>query len=305
MRPEHDNRQPEEIERDIERTREEVSSTIDAIQRKLTPGQMMDQALSYARTSLPADFGSNLGSAVRENPVPVTLIGVGIAWLMMAGQGGRQGAPYQRGYSSSAAPLNRSTSAAYDASFATGPDEYASGESHGEGRLHRTMSKVGDAGRDMKHRLRDSGQHMRERAQSVRGRAGELGHRSQEQYYRAKDSFGHMLDEQPLMVGALGVALGAMLGAAMPRTQREDRLMGETRDQFVDKAKQSASEQAQKARQAAEQKMDEVQASSAPSGTPSREASESSDAYRYGPDGSQSAGTGSRAGEEQNRPSLH
>lgn len=304
MRPDEDNRQPEEIERDIERTREEVSSTIDAIQRKLTPGQMMDQALSYARTSLPADFSSNLGTAVRENPVPVTLIGVGIAWLMAAGQGGRQGAGYQRGYSQSA-PLNRSTSGAYDASFAAGPDEYATGDGHDEGKLHRTMSKVGDAGRDMKHRIRDGGQHMKDRAQSVRGRASELGHRSQEQYYRAKDSFGHMLDEQPLMVGALGVALGAMLGAAAPRTQREDRLMGETRDQLMDKAKQRASEQAQKAKEAAEQKLDEAQASSSPSAETSEKSSDSSDAIRYGPDGGQSAGAGSRAGDEQSRPSLH
>jgi hypothetical protein len=305
MRPEDDHRQPEEIERDIERTREEVSSTIDAIQRKLTPGQMMDQALSYARTSLPADFGSNLGSAVRENPVPVTLIGVGIAWLMMAGQGGRQEAAYRRGYAQSMSPLNRSTSAAYDASFDAGSAEYVGADGQEEGKLHRTMSKVGDAGRDMKHRISEGGQHMRERAHSVRGRASELGHRSQETYYRAKDSFGHMLDEQPLMVGALGVALGAMLGATMPRTQREDRLMGETRDQVMDKAKQSVSEQAQKAKEAAQHKMDEVQEPSVPSSGSGQQSSGSSDAFRYGADGSQSTGAGSRAGEEQNRPSLH
>src|SRR3569833_806481 len=86
MREQEDNRRPEEIENDIERTRAEVSSTIDAIQSRLTPGQMMDQAFAYARTSLPADFGANLGNTVRDNPVPVALIGVGIGWLMMLGQ---------------------------------------------------------------------------------------------------------------------------------------------------------------------------------------------------------------------------
>jgi hypothetical protein len=86
MRTYEDNRRPEEIEGDLERTRAEVSSTIDAIQSKLTPGQLMDQAVSYLRTSAPADFGTNLSHAVRDNPVPVALIGVGIAWLMMSGQ---------------------------------------------------------------------------------------------------------------------------------------------------------------------------------------------------------------------------
>lgn len=302
MRTEDDNRQPEEIERDIERTREEVSSTIDAIQRKLTPGQMMDQALSYAKTSLPADFGSNLGNTVRDNPVPVTLIGVGIAWLMMSGQqGGRQAGVYQSGYANSSDPYAR----AYGTSLHGSSSEYSSDDSQEEGKLHQTMSKVSDAGRDMKHRLQESSQHMKERAQGVRGQASELGHRSQEQFYRAKNSFGHMLDEQPLVVGALGMAIGAMLGAAAPRTQREDQLMGETRDQLLEKAKQTASEQAAKAKEVAEKKMDETQASSSASDGQSGTSGSASDANRLGTEGNRPAGTGNRGGEEQARTSLH
>src|SRR5690606_4347855 len=44
-------KRPEEIERDLEQTRAEVSSTLDAIQEKLTPGQLMDQAIDYWRRS--------------------------------------------------------------------------------------------------------------------------------------------------------------------------------------------------------------------------------------------------------------
>jgi ElaB/YqjD/DUF883 family membrane-anchored ribosome-binding protein len=80
-----DNRSADEIENDIERTRAEVSSTIDAIQSKLTPGELMDQAIQYLRNSGGGDFGRNLGRTVRDNPVPVALIGVGIAWLAMGG----------------------------------------------------------------------------------------------------------------------------------------------------------------------------------------------------------------------------
>ena len=81
-----DTRRPEQIEDEIERTRADVGATIDAIQEKLTPGQMMDQALQYVRSSGAGDFGSNLGRAVRDNPLPVALIGIGVAWLAMGGR---------------------------------------------------------------------------------------------------------------------------------------------------------------------------------------------------------------------------
>ena len=83
-----DTRSPDEIERDLQRTRAELSGTLEAIQSKLTPGQMMDQALQYARSSLPADFGRNLNEAVRNNPVPVALVGIGLAWMMISGRQG-------------------------------------------------------------------------------------------------------------------------------------------------------------------------------------------------------------------------
>lgn len=83
-----DRRAPEQIEREIRDTRAEVGATLDAIQSKLTPGQMMDQALSYLRTSLPADFGRNMNDTVRNNPLPVALVGIGLAWMMASGRGG-------------------------------------------------------------------------------------------------------------------------------------------------------------------------------------------------------------------------
>lgn len=44
------------------------------------------------------------------------------------------------------------------------------------------------------------------------------------------------------MVAAAGVALGALLGAALPTTSTEQRYMGRTSAGMVDKAKQKAQE---------------------------------------------------------------
>jgi ElaB/YqjD/DUF883 family membrane-anchored ribosome-binding protein len=287
-----DNRRPEEIEQDLDRTRAEVSSTIDAIQSKLTPGQMMDQAFAYARTSLPADFGANLGNTIRDNPVPVALMGIGIAWLAMAGQNadGRARARRQEARRVRVvAGQNQVYDYNYDYDYDDNPygNRYASGtdaEGSQEGKLHRAASAIGEKGSELKdraseagrsmmdkaselgHKISDSASSMTDRARNmthdarermqgstgnVRARASELGHRSQDQYYRAKDSFSSMLEEQPLVVGVLGVAIGTLLGAALPSTRREDEMMGRTRDDLLEKAKHTASEQADRLKESA------------------------------------------------------
>jgi ElaB/YqjD/DUF883 family membrane-anchored ribosome-binding protein len=281
-----DNRRPEEIEDDLQRTRAEMSSTIDAIQSKLTPGQVMDQAFAYARTSLPADFGANLGNTIRDNPVPTALIGVGIAWLMMSGQNS-EGYLGSRRRSSNKVRVVSGDNSVYDYDY---DDPYASAyasdmqDEYSEGKMHRAASAISGKGSELKDRASETGRSIMDKASDLghkisgsassmtdrardmthqardrvqgsasgaRGRAGELGQRSQQQYYRAKDSFSRMLEEQPLVLGALGVAVGTLLGAALPSTRREDDMMGRTRDDLLDRAKETASEQADRVKESA------------------------------------------------------
>jgi hypothetical protein len=42
-----------------------------------------------------------------------------------------------------------------------------------------------------------------------------------------------LLHEQPLMLGALGLAAGALIGALLPTTEAEDRFIGDMRDKAV------------------------------------------------------------------------
>lgn len=252
----YSDRSPEEIESDIERTRAEVSSTLDAIQQKLTPGQLIDQAVSYARTSLPADFGANLGNAVRDNPLPVALVGIGLAWLMASGRHADGLARQRRRI----AVREEMRAASY--SSGAHPDE------HHEGAAHRAASKIGEAGRDMKDKVSDLGHRIgdstsaaanraREMGQGARARIGEISERSQRSYYRTKDSVSHMVEEQPLLIGALGLAVGTLLGAVLPRTQREDEMMGEARDSLMTRAKDTLREQTANVKESVQRTMNE------------------------------------------------
>jgi len=233
MNARDEDKRPEQIENEIEHTRAEVSATIDAIQSKLTPGQLMDQTVGYLRTSLPADFGSNLSRSVRDNPLPVALVGIGLAWLMMGGQPSRRG----------------SSRFAEDLEYGLEETEAGMGELS-EGAGERVKARASQ----LRERAREATDSVREKfsasTDNARTRLSDLGSRSRERYDRARGSVNHAIEEQPLVIGAVGLAVGAVLGASLPRTQREDEVMGETRDHLLDSAKQSAREQVDSAKQA-------------------------------------------------------
>lgn len=75
----------EDIQREIDQDRERISHRIDAIQERMSPGQLVDEAIAYAKGSGGAEYLGNLGRALKDNPLPVALMGVSLAWLMAKG----------------------------------------------------------------------------------------------------------------------------------------------------------------------------------------------------------------------------
>ena len=272
MREHADNRSPEEIESDIERTRADMSSTIDALQYKLNPSELMEQAVDYALHTKPGAFSTALVNTVRVNPIPVAMVGLGIAWLMAAGRQGSH-ARAQYPYEARRTTFYPGADAGYDMD-----QEYMSstrgGYSSREGVLQRAASKTTEAAHDLRDKASEVGQRvsdtvsgLSERAQqasqsarsrlqssteSAQARVSEMGQRSRTEYYRAKDRVIDLVEEQPLLVGAIGIAIGAALGAALPNTRRENELMGGTRDDLVGRVKETALEQAEVVKQSAQ-----------------------------------------------------
>ena len=79
------NKSAAELEREVEAQRAEVEQNLDQLQNRLSPGQLMDQLFDYAKNGNGAEFTRNLGRSMRDNPIPVALMGVGMAWLMAGG----------------------------------------------------------------------------------------------------------------------------------------------------------------------------------------------------------------------------
>ena len=69
---------------------------------------------------------------------------------------------------------------------------------------------------------------------------------TKQQAHRAQSQFQRVLHENPLAVGAAGLALGAVVGLAIPETRRESQVMGGARDHLVDTAIGTAQDTMQK-----------------------------------------------------------
>lgn len=206
-------RSPDEILAEIERTRSELDSTLSAIEHRLTPGQLVDQGLDYLRHSGANEFARNLGGSVKHNPMPVTLVGIGLAWLMASGRN-------------------------------SGPSQsWSSGES--------AAGKMSEAAGSAKEKVSRAGESISQTARAARERLSQAGSGARQQYERVRGGYDSIVREQPLALGAIGIAIGAALAAALPRTRKEDELMGEASERLTEKAKEAGKEQLGKTQEVA------------------------------------------------------
>lgn len=125
------------------------------------------------------------------------------------------------GASSATASAGRMAARAgdYAAGAARESGRYASSAMHGAGRY---ASEAGNYAADAS---RAAGRYASDASRYV-GRSAD----------RARDSLLSALDREPLVIGALGLAVGAAIGAMLPSTRIEDETFGDARDELKDEA---------------------------------------------------------------------
>lgn len=213
---------PEELEREIDQKRGHIEDLVGALESRLSPGQLFDQALSYTKGH-GGEFAHNLGNTLKANPVPAVLTSVGLLWLAL-GQN-RTPAPATTG-----TPLKDRLSGALD-SVAGSAGHTRDSLNRGS---HDVRDKVTGLGESVSAKASETGERLSDSAAHAKDALAD-------QAQQLKGTFETLLREQPLVVGALGIALGALLGASLPRTETEDRALGKHSDKLTTKAKQAAS----------------------------------------------------------------
>jgi len=74
---------PDQLEREIARTRADIDRKLTLLQERFSPRRVAGQMAGSVGAQGGA-FARNLGAALRDNPVPALLLGIGVLWLMVA-----------------------------------------------------------------------------------------------------------------------------------------------------------------------------------------------------------------------------
>jgi len=193
---------PEKLERTAEQIRADLDRTLDALERKLSPSQLLDRGLAYLRDH-GGDMTRSVGEAMRRNPVPIVLAVAGIGWLVASSLRSRD-------------ELDR--------------DEIDDGT-------------LGDEAPDADRPPRRARFY-----DGVSNRFSRAADATRERTRGTQYQVVSQIERQPLLLGGIAVALGALLGAVIPATEYEDRVVGELRDRAVERAKKMGERQYQNLR---------------------------------------------------------
>jgi hypothetical protein len=184
------------------------------------------------------EFAANFGRTVTQNPVPVTLLGIGCLWLMCSRPHSAAGNGQFEDVSRRA--WGERTAAASEAAV------QAAGEWSGEAK-DRTYAAAEMA----RGYVQSAGGAAREYAQAAGSAARTYAHRAEDYAHaawnrgtRASEAARHAVDDYPLVIGAVGLAVGALAAALLPSTRREDELMGAAADELKRTVREVASDEA-------------------------------------------------------------
>jgi Protein of unknown function (DUF3618) len=202
---------PEHLERSADRIRADLDRTLGALERRLAPSQLLDRSLSYLREH-GGDMTRSVAEACRRNPVPIMITVAGLGWLVASSIRKRDEIDV------TPTTVDLDDRADMDDDDPLGEaSSYEGSSSYGES--HNLRSKVHD-------RVAAA------RAQTRRAQ------------YRAVSA----VEESPFLFGGLAIAIGALLGAVVPSTEYEDKVVGQVRDRAVERAKQMGERQYQNLR---------------------------------------------------------
>lgn len=227
------------IRSEIEQTRHRMDETIDALGERLQGRHLLDEALHFFRiqqengnmTKIKNKLSNSAESAlhsvvdtVKSNPMPIALIGAGVAWYIYAQSRQR----------------NRDVDYDYDdysrgdygdlhyASVASSPGEPEEFSSPSEGNLTEVSNQQENKGQGIKERLHEGtselGARAQEKVRAAGERVGEIGRqvkdRSEEIYRRGRERVATTVHEHPLETGLVCLAVGLIGGLLLPTPER-------------------------------------------------------------------------------------
>ena len=241
----------------VDQATERVKDTVNQIKSEVkteihdaTIGRVERMVDNFKDTTRGAS--TSLIETVKANPIPAALVGIGLAWLFMNKSDSGSSAARQfssRGYNPN--DYGRNYNAGYDGGYNQGYGQNVGSQSMGS----QIRNQVSNAADSVQQKAGEVAENVSETASQVRERASEfvdqaqnrvgqltdqVQNQAQHAAHYAVDRSQAMIQDNPLMTSAIALALGAAVGFLLPETQRENELMGSTRDRLVDQVSNRA-----------------------------------------------------------------
>ena len=239
----------------------------------VTAGTEIDVEVAVIEEPRP-DFLGRLGEAARDNPASAALIAMGAVWLFAGGSrvsilgsrlDRRPAPPYGAAYPAPpVVGLHAEGAAVAAQDTAQEAREVARGTARSAGALAdqaaqaagRTADAVGEAAgtvaggvsRTAERAARALAEAREASARAARRGAGTARHGAEDLGHSVRE----VLEDQPLAIAALGLATGAGLALALPRTEAERELLGERSEVLRERARSAAAERIETAREGGE-----------------------------------------------------
>jgi len=200
--------------------------------------------------------GKNFGEIFSENPVPIALIGAGMAWLLanrtglterLAEDERVQAAKRRIGeFGASSSPFSSSkTGSGGQILGPSGEPVLPDDMRYRNGWVHQAAV----AARGAIGSVRDAGSAAIDRASSsITGYASDAGDLAK----RASDQVAEKLGRDPWLIGIAGFVGGALLAALLPPTQTEQNLVGQAQGELRNRATELGHEAATRIRELAD-----------------------------------------------------
>jgi len=246
---------PDEIAAMLERERRNLAASIDGLRSRLSGDRLVGDAVDLAISNI-RPCARVLDRAVRANPVAAVMIGVGLAWLVL----GRKGSPTPpdaplagTGFEALSrwedeggppAPLPDPADTAWideaDALRARASDALARIDAAARQKLRPATELALDRARVLADLARATQAALRRGLEGLgsdaRGHVLALREAAYAARLAAVRQGSKLIEERPLGAAAIGLAIGAAVAAALPRTPTEDRIFGPERDRLLDLA---------------------------------------------------------------------
>lgn len=273
---------------EIRETRERMSGTLDELGDRLNPHRLKAQVKENIREATVGrvenmarnaadrvnDTRQGMMDRIRDNPIPAAMVGIGLGWLFFGGRRHSDRTVWERSHVTSGewdgtayvGDVSATTPRLRQDEAAGGMGESISREPGVIDRVRDRVSDIGETVRDttseVAYGTRERVSEATERAGMVASRARGLAHnvsdRARQSVHTAGDRLDHTLNENPMALGAVALAVGMAAGLAIPESRREHEMLGHYRDELVGRVRERVEDTRDRVQNVAERVVEET-----------------------------------------------